>query len=273
MPTMPINSMSKLYAGALLIVLIIGSVLLILNNDSYAAITDEWKIRTVGDIEYTDRGKQVAAATKAQEGDLTVLLGDYYGKENQVLGMFKQSDVPLLADCGNHDSCSNVLDEYGNFESYPTLVKHKTACLVGVNTETSISDQKSKIEPFLNDCQNDSFIKHIILHQHKATITNDGAHHPESETEGYRTQYVQWQESYHKFDLLLQGHNHNYQTCEPESPDILVITIGTGGRNPYKIGGGNDDNCNVNQSGHNYDGPAVITVKDSGYDITKINLD
>jgi hypothetical protein len=267
------NPIASSYTRILSIVLVVGPISTILTSNGYASITNEWKIRTVGDIEFNSKGKEVAAATRAQESDLTILLGDYYGKEKQVLGMFKQSGVLLLADCGNHDSCSQVLEESGNFESYPTLVKHKNACLVGVNTETSISNQKSEIEPFLNDCQNDSLINHIILHQHKATVTNDGAHHPESETEGYRSQYASWQESYPKFDLLLQGHNHNYQICEPESPDVLVVTVGTGGRDPYQIGGGNDDNCSVNQSGHRYDGPGVITVRDSDYHITKINLD
>ncbi len=245
---------------------------MITSDHAYSSLP-EWKLKTVGDVEFDSRGRDVAAITKAQEADLTILLGDYYGKERQVIGMFKQPNVPLLADCGNHDSCSKVLDQYGNFESFPTLVRHKNACLVGINTETSISSQKSQIEPFLRDCQQDSEILHIILHHHKVAITNDGAHHPESETEGYRSQYEKWKEVYPKFDLLLQGHNHNYQVCRPDSPDILVVTVGTGGRDPYKIGGGNDDNCYVNQSGHKYDGPVVIAVSDSGYHLAKINLD
>jgi hypothetical protein len=30
---------------------------------------------------------------------------------------------------------------------------------------------------------------------------------------------VKWKETYPRFDLFLQDHNHNYQIYEPDSPD------------------------------------------------------
>jgi hypothetical protein len=52
-------------------------------NYAYSSSGSEWKIKAVGDIEFNSKGENVAAATKAQEADLTILLGDYYGNENR----------------------------------------------------------------------------------------------------------------------------------------------------------------------------------------------
>jgi hypothetical protein len=99
-----------------------------------------------------------------------------------------------------------------------------------VNTESSVSKQKSSIENNFKKWQTNPNIDIIVVVQHKATITNPSAHHSEDETKGYREFYVDKKEKYTKFKLLLQGHNHGYQICEPDSPDIRVVTDGTGGR-------------------------------------------
>lgn len=256
--------------------IIIGLLAIPLLSSSVFGTVQAWKFTAVGDVENTSRGKAVASITKKQPNEVSVFLGDTYDKEKAVLALFKESGVPLLVTCGNHDDCKDMLGNDGmKFSSFPFQFKHKDACFISVNTESSISNQRSKIEGFLNNCQSDNNIKHSILFEHKNAITNNGAHHKESEFKA-RAQYATWDTKYSKFDLLLQGHNHNYQVCEPESPDILVVTAGTGSRSPYPIGsfGGNDaqDHCNVNQSGHKYDGPVVVEVNDTGYKLTKINL-
>jgi hypothetical protein len=101
-----------------------------------------------------------------------------------------------------------------------------------------------------------------VLVQHKATITNTSAHHSEDETKGYREFYVDKKEKYTKFKLLLQGHNHGYQICEPDSPDIRVVTDGTGGRDPYSWGSSVDDNCDVSLSGSKYNGFSLFEATD-----------
>ena len=108
--------------------------------------------------------------------------------------------------------------------------------------------------------QSDPNINSIVIAQHKVTVTNPSAHHKESETEGYREFYADMKEKYPKFKLLLQGHNHGYQICEPDSPDIIVVTDGTGGRESYSWGSSVDDNCDVSLSGSKYNGFSLFGV-------------
>jgi hypothetical protein len=188
-----------------------------------------WQFAAVGDIECNDTGKKVADGMKATEADIHILLGDIgYGEEQCVFDYFKEEGVKILAACGNHDDCAEVekYSEHSNTFGYV----HMNVAFQVVNTESSVSKQKSSIENNFKKWQTDPNFDTIVLVQHKATITNTSAHHSEDETKGYREFYVDKKEKYTKFKLLLQGHNHGYQICEPDSPDIRVVTDGTGGR-------------------------------------------
>ena len=54
--------MASLYTRILSIIVIVGSMSPILISNAYASITNEWKIRTVGDIEFNSKGKEVASS-------------------------------------------------------------------------------------------------------------------------------------------------------------------------------------------------------------------
>jgi hypothetical protein len=221
-----------------------------------------WQFAAVGDIECSDIGKKVADGMKATDAEIHILLGDIgYGEEQCVFDYFKELGVTILAACGNHDDCGEV-EKYSGHSNTSGYV-HKNVAFQVVNTESSISAQNSSIANNFNKWQTDPNIDTIVVVQHKATITNPSAHHMENDTKGYREFYGDMKERYQKFLLLLQGHNHGYQICEPDSPDIRVVTDGTGGRTPYPWGSSFDDNCNVNLSGPKYNGFSLFEVTDN----------
>jgi hypothetical protein len=219
------------------------------------------EICTVGDV----TSKTVMSAVKDYNCSIVVLLGDYYGKESTFVSGFIQKGVPVLAACGNHDDCTDVgKSDNIKGDSVNYGFRWKGVAFLILNTEESINSQKAKAEGLLNKWQNDNNITSIVVAQHKASITTQTAHHKESEAKDYRGFFVAMAEKYPKLDLLLSGHNHGYQVCKPETPNVLVITDGTGGRTPYPWGSARDDNCDTNLSGSKYNGFSVISMQPDG---------
>jgi len=225
-----------------------------------ATATAPWQFCTVGDI----TSEKVVNAVKGNTNcSAVVLLGDYYDKESKFVGGFKTPGVPLMAACGNHDDCDNVArndNMAGGALNYGFRWKD-TGFLI-LNTDESISSQKAKTELLMKRWQNNTGINHIVVAQHKAAITNPDAHHKESELKGYRSFFTEMQQKYPKFQVLLQGHNHNWMTCKPDSPKILVITDGTGGRKPYPLGSQFDDGCGKDTAltGSNHNGYTMVNL-------------
>lgn len=217
-----------------------------------------WQFAAVGDIECNDTGKNVAEGMKSTDAGLHILLGDIgYGEAQCVFDYF-QGGVKILAACGNHDDCGQVEKLSGHPSTFGFV--HENVAFQIVNTETSISSQEKLVENNFKEWQADPNIGTIVVVQHKPAVTNPSAHHPESEIEGFRDFYVDLKDKYPKFTLLLQGHNHGYQVCEPNSPDITVVTDGTGGRDPYPWGSSVDDNCDSDLSGSKYNGFSLFDV-------------
>jgi hypothetical protein len=246
------------------------AVALILIPIAYAsAQTPTWDFCIAGDLTST----AVKDKMKALDCKVHVLTGDYYGKEDTFVGGFKEKGVPVLASCGNHDDCTEVSKQdniVGDKTNYG--IKYKNVGFIVVNTENKISKQEPEINRLMDKFQKDPTINHIVVSQHKATITNTGAHHGENEVSGDRELYTKMADQYPKFKYLFQGHNHGYQKCEPVSPDITVITEGTGGRTPYPWGSGTDDNCHDNLSGSKYTGFSIATVSPDSISIKHINV-
>ncbi len=244
---------------ALILGLVLALSIFLISNVAYG-----WQFAAVGDL--TNKG--VITTVKANNPEVIVLLGDYYDKESTFVKGFVSPGIPVLAACGNHDDCSKVAANdniRGDMVMYG--FRHKGVAFLILNTEESISSQKVRAEGLFKKWQEDSSIFSIVVAQHKAAITTSSAHHKESEAKGYRTFFESMATKYPKFDMLLQGHNHGYQVCDPVTPDITVITDGTGGRTPYPWGSARDDNCNVNLSGSKYTGFTLFNA-DSTYGIT-----
>ena len=218
-----------------------------------------WQFAAVGDIECNDTGKSVAEGMMATDSEINILLGDVgYGEEECVFDYFQEQGANLLAACGNHDDCGELEKLSGHPSTFGFV--HENVAFQLVNTETSISLQEKEIENNFKEWQADPNVATIVVAQHNPAVTNPSAHHPESEIEGFRDFYVDLKDKYPKFTLLLQGHNHGYQICEPDSPDVTVVTDGTGGRDPYPWGSSVDDNCDSDQSGSKYEGFSLFDV-------------
>jgi hypothetical protein len=178
--------------------------------------------------------------------------------------------VKVFGVCGNHDQCAELEKLFGHPNTFGFI--HENVAFQLVNTETSISSQMNSIENNFKEWQDNPNIENIVVVQHKPAVTNPTAHHPESEIEGFRDLYIDLKNKYPKFTLLLQGHNHGYQVCKPDSPNITVVTDGTGGRDPYPWGSSTDDNCNVNLSGAKYNGFSVFDVVGNEITSKHVNL-
>ncbi|HEY7110628.1 MAG TPA: hypothetical protein VH415_14480 [Nitrososphaeraceae archaeon] len=218
-----------------------------------------WQFAAVGDIDCNDTGMKVGEGMKSTEAVIHLLLGDIgYGQAKCVFDYFQEQGVKILAACGNHDDCGEIANLSGHPSTFGFI--HENVAFQIVNTETSISSQQKQIESNFKKWQADPNIGTIVVAQHKPAVTNPSAHHPESEIEGFRDFYVDMKEQYPKFTLLLQGHNHGYQVCKPDSPNITVVTDGTGGRDPYPWGSSTDDNCDSQLTGSKYDGFSLFEV-------------
>ncbi len=226
------------------------------------ASTYGWQFAAVGDIECNDTGEKVADGMIATGLEVNILLGDIgYGKEKCIFDYFNGSRAEILAACGNHDGCPKVEKLSGHPSTFGFI--HENVAFQIVNTETSISLQEKEIENNFKEWQADPNIGNIVVAQHNPAVTNPSAHHPESEIDGFRNFYEDLKDKYPKFTLLLQGHNHGYQICEPDSPDVTVVTDGTGGRESYPWGSSVDDNCDQSLSGPEYNGFSQFEVTDS----------
>lgn len=221
-----------------------------------------WQFAAVGDIDCNDTGKKVGEGMKSTDAVIHILLGDIgYGQAKCVFDYFQEQGVRILAACGNHDDCGEIADLSGHPSTFGFI--HENVAFQIVNTETSISSQEKQIESNFKNWQADPNIGTIVVAQHKPAVTNPSAHHPESEIEGFRDFYVDLKDKYPKFTLLLQGHNHGYQVCKPNSPNITIVTDGTGGRDPYPWGSSTDDNCDSQLTGSKYDGFSLFDVTGS----------
>lgn len=251
------------------ILILVGFLSISAAASSSLGSANAWEFCATGDI----TSKTVMNKMKAYDCKVDVLLGDYYGKESTFVAGFKETGVPLLAACGNHDTCSKVI-KYDNIKTGDKTFygfRWNNVGFLILNTEQSISSQKAASEKVLAKWQNDTAIDLIVLAQHKPAVTNSGAHHKETEAKGYRQQFDLWHQQYPKIKLALSGHNHNFLVCEPTTPNMLFITEGTGGRTPYPIGALGDDNCGQGLSGSKYNGFTIIDVNGNAFTYKHVN--
>jgi predicted phosphodiesterase len=208
-----------------------------------ASSVNAWKFAAVGDIECKSAVKVInSIKTNTPDVKRVLLLGDlgYSSTSKCIKDACDKALLNCLPTVGNHDKTSDVKKVWGKGDSVGTYQTNNVRFL-SINTEMSIKDVKSKVNSLLNKYKNDTTINFIIPYEHKPFVTNKGAHHSESDAKGYRTALVPLFVNNGKVQLVLFGHNHNFLQCS--SNNISFITIGTGGRDPYPIGSGTDDNC------------------------------
>jgi predicted phosphodiesterase len=220
----------------------------------------------VGDI--TD--VKVCDAVKKNPKSVIVLLGDYYGETSGVVKCFKQANKKVIVVVGNHDSCSSVRKFNPCTYSY---VRNGVAFQTIDTNQKSISQTTTQgkiVEENFKKWQADPEIYLIVVAIHKTAIVNNDSHHNDAqvnkEIKGLRAFLTYLANTYQKFNLLLEGHDHKFLVCKPDNPKILVWIDGTGGRDPYPMGKSTDDGCQIDKglSGSKYNGFSEIRVYDDG---------
>ena len=222
-----------------------------------------WKFAAVGDVECSSV-KNMAAKIKAEGVSRTLILGDlgYSDKGGKCVrdAFIGTNAKPVV---GNHDATSSVLNVWDITSAVQTY-KTENIRFLSLNTEQSADSQKSRVQGLLNKYKNDTTIDFIIPFMHKPFVTNPSAHHKESEAKGFRAAFLPMFQANGKVPLVLFGHNHNYLQCSVG--DILFLTVGTGGRDPYPLGSTMDDNCKNGITGKDgfliaeVNGPNIVGV-------------
>ena len=242
---------------ALILGLLLACSILLITSTSVHA----WKFAAVGDV-VCSSVKNVAAKIKADGVNRTLILGDL-GYSDTGGKCVRDAFIGTNAKpaVGNHDSTSSVLNVWDITSAIQTY-KTGNIRFLSLNTEQSADSQKARVQGLLDKYKNDPTVTFIIPFEHKPFVTNPSAHHKESEAAGFRTVFIPMFVANGKVPLVLFGHNHGFQQCSVN--DILFITAGTGGRDPYPWGSQMDDNCHNNISGTNgyleveVNGPSMV---------------
>lgn len=161
-------------------------------------------------------------------------LGDYYYWADPAVwkSMFRPltSQAAYLA-LGNHDDLGAMADVMGPDPTWSRLVNG--ARLVSINTEQRMdvgSPQWNEVRGAL--CNAPEATRILVLH--KAWWLTSGARHPGTEFPGSAAAMDQMVKDC-GVDLVLAGHEHNYQRMVRNGASYLIV--GTGGQGIYPVAG------------------------------------
>jgi len=204
--------------------------------------------------------------------ELAILLGDLsYGSDSSEINSWWEKDMaPLhgisVAALGNHDDISSsMMNQYHSLlelsdkdpnNDWIYSFNYKNIHFLAMNTQESdseSSEQYNFVKDDLASAAANNDITWIVVFMHKPMYTSRSEHDPE----------VGLQENFHSLfdrygvDLVLYGHNHNYQRtfplmynpADPSSPIIetteksnykdpagqVYVTAGTGGESHYEL--------------------------------------
>lgn len=198
----------------------------------------------VGDISCSKNGNKTIDHIITSKPQLVLLLGDLaYRDDPQCFfdrtSALEQNSTILVA-LGNHDEKdqemrNQILQHYNldlkGYYAYPIAEKNNQTDLVLVmDTESPLglgSDQYNFIK---NKLENSNGYNHKIVISHKNFITCDCDHGP----------VIGMYDTYHDLfseygvDLVLSGHNHNYQRFSPID-NVTYLINGLGGKSHYPL--------------------------------------
>jgi predicted phosphodiesterase len=167
--------------------------------------------------------------------DLALGLGDYsYGSVSEfepVVDTLKAAGIPFKGVQGNHDSSS-----YARLFGQPSMIHAFDAGqsrIIMLNTEESYSANTQFLENQLKNTKQPWKI--VAMHN---PLYSSPSNHPEEKELAGRLQPLFDQYS---VDLVIYGHNHNYERIKlPDKPTVF-IQAGTGGESHYDIKGNRSD--------------------------------
>ena len=163
--------------------------------------------------------------------NLALGLGDYsYGTVGDfipVVDELKAAGIPFKGVLGNHDGSS--YSKLFNQTSMLFAFDAGQARIILLNTEDSVSSNVMFLENELKTTKQ----PWKIVSMHKPLYTSP-SNHPEEKDLASKLQPLF---DHYKVDLVLYGHNHNYERIKfPDKPTIFV-QAGTGGESHYDIMG------------------------------------
>jgi predicted phosphodiesterase len=213
-------------------------------QNSYASITEvslgivssqgpNYIIGTVGDwgSARNDNWEKTVDVMINNKINLALGLGDYsYGtveKFKPVVDTLKTAGIPFKGVQGNHDSSS-----YAKLFEQPSMLFAFNAGqsrIILLNTEESYLSNTQFLE---NELKNTKQPWKIVA-MHNPLYTSPSNHPEEKELAG------RLQPLFDKYgvDLVIYGHNHNYERIKLPDKSTLFIQAGTGGESHYDIKG------------------------------------
>jgi predicted phosphodiesterase len=167
--------------------------------------------------------------------NLALGLGDYsYGSVSEfepVVDTLKAAGIPFKGVQGNHDSSS-----YARLFGQPSMIHAFDAGqsrIIMLNTEESYSANTQFLENQLKNTKQPWKI--VAMHN---PLYSSPSNHPEEKELAGRLQPLFDQ---YGVDLVIYGHNHNYERIKlPDKPTVF-IQAGTGGESHYDIKGSRSD--------------------------------
>lgn len=186
--------------------------------------------------------------------NLALGLGDYsYGSVGDfmpVVDALKAKGIPFKGTEGNHDTSS-----YAKLFGQPSMLyafDAGQARIILLNTEDSVSSNVMFLENELKATKQ----PWKIVAMHKPLYTSP-SNHPEEKDLANKLQPLFDQ---YGVQLVLYGHNHNYERIKLPDKSTVFIQAGTGGESHYKIRG---DRSGVLYQDDNDFGIAKITINNS----------
>ncbi|MDW0278842.1 MAG: metallophosphoesterase, partial [Nitrososphaeraceae archaeon] len=163
--------------------------------------------------------------------NLTLGLGDYsYGSVSDfepVVDTLKAAGIPFKGALGNHDSSS-----YASLFGQPSMLyafDAGQARIILLNTQDSDSANTRFLE---NELKNTRQPWKIVA-MHKPLYTSPSIHPEEKELAGKLQPLI----DKYGVNLVLYGHNHNYERIKLPDKPTLYVQAGTAGESHYDIKG------------------------------------
>ncbi len=203
---------------------------------AHAATVD---LAAAGDFSCGSEGKKTVTKMKSAEPDLLAFLGDlsYASSEKCFLNQLSGLDKATLAIIvGNHDAA-----EDGSAKNTKEITD-----FTGKKTFYRMNDPTGKVDLFVLDTQqklgrdtpqynwlagelanSDAWYKVVAFHKPAASCTCK--HSPSGLYSVLQELFVA-----NHVDLVLQGHNHNYQRFT-QTDGVVWILVGTGGKSSYTL--------------------------------------
>lgn len=227
----------------------------------------------VGDWDCNSTTDATISTLKSWNPGLILGLGDYSYQNTKTcwINKIEAANIQNLLEItlGNHETAegtpSSLKDEYKTYFGYSnywhahTFQNIRFICMCSELDFTSGSAQYTFVSNELAAAKNNAAIKWIVVYCHSPFYPPNGSHHPATEwSPTLRATYHTLFKT-NNVDLVLYGHNHNYDRSFPldynsssqGSPTVkttqmtdyvnmqgspIFVTVGTGGRSHYSIG-------------------------------------